>query len=110
MAIVQLPHVPQVPIKYWPCGLFQPCAILDELSNWVTFTYGQMRYVYCGRSKSEPQRHSPRNACTAAGPKRVSVMHTGSRDDDTVAVDDAVEVADEVDDIDGALVRDAVEE
>ena len=67
-SMVQLPHVPHVPIRYCVCGLFWPFAMLDELSNWVTFTYGHTRYVYSGRAKSEPQKHSPISSCTAAGP------------------------------------------
>ena len=51
----QLPHVPHVPIKYCVCGLFWPLLMLDELSNWVTFTYGHTRYEYWGRAISVPQ-------------------------------------------------------
>ena len=54
--MVQLPHVPHVPIRYSVCGLFWLFKTLDELSNWVTFTYGHTRYEYWGRRKSDPQK------------------------------------------------------
>ena len=67
-AIVQLPQAPHVPMRYCVCGLFVPNRRLFELSNWVTFTYGHTRYVYSGRAKSDPQKHSPISSCTAEGP------------------------------------------
>lgn len=91
-SMVQLPHVPHVPIRYSVCGWFVPNSRLAESSNWVTFTYGQTRYVYSGRAKSSPQKHSPRSSCTAAGPKRMSGVHTFTRLTDTVGEGVGVEV------------------
>ena len=87
-AMVQSPQLPHVPIRYCVCGLFWLLAMLVELSNWVTFTYGHTRYVYSGRAKSNPQKQLPTSDCTAAGPYRTSVVHCGRREADTVAVTD----------------------
>ena len=90
--MVQLPQVPHVPIKYWSIGLFSFLTTLDELSNWVTFTYGHTRYEYWGIRKSDPQKQLGYSAWIVSGPNRMLVVHTGTRLAEGVAVPERVPV------------------